>query len=77
VSRLHWISQGGEKNLPQIDVRGLDMSAHVFYLVHNEVRTHVLGGWRFMGSLIVAASVLAGALYLLWQWWSGELVDEA
>lgn len=28
-----------------------------------------------MGSLIVAVWVTAGALYLLWQWWSGELVD--
>jgi len=30
-----------------------------------------------MGSLIIAAWVVAAALYLLRQWWSRELVDGA
>jgi hypothetical protein len=30
-----------------------------------------------MGALIIAASVIAGASYLLWQWWAGELVEGA
>lgn len=30
-----------------------------------------------MGSLIVIGSVVAAALYLLWQWWSRELADGA